>query len=79
MIASKPLHLRSKQISVPRVLTAALPLPLGSPPPTSLEPASLAVNLVQAPPDEALPLVPESVVPSVPLYTSSPYSTCLVV
>jgi hypothetical protein len=67
MIASNPLHLRSKQISVPRTLTAAVPLPLASPPPTSLEPDSLALNLVQAPPDEVLPLVPDSVAPSVPL------------
>src|SRR5919202_6744586 len=57
MIASNPLHLTSKQISVPRSLTAAVPLPLGSPPPTSLEPDSLAVNLAQGP-DEVLPLGP---------------------
>src|SRR5512132_1497165 len=78
MIASKPLHFTSKQISVPRTLTAAVPLPLASPPPTSLEPDSLAESLVQAPPDWLLPLVEDSVPPSAPPYTSSPYSTCLV-
>jgi hypothetical protein len=67
MMASKPVHFRSKQISVPRILTAAVPLPLGSPPPTSLPPASLALNLVQAPPP-AWPaeLVADSVPDSVP-------------
>jgi hypothetical protein len=66
MIASKPVHFRSKQISVPRTLTAAVPLPLGSPPPTSLLPVSLALNLVQAPPAWLLPLLADVDPPSVP-------------
>src|SRR5215216_4148602 len=66
MMASKPVHFRSKQISVPRTLTAAVPLPLGSPPPTSLLPVSLAENLVQAPPDWLLPLLPDADPLSVP-------------
>src|SRR5262245_19672805 len=67
MIASKPVHFRSKQISVPRILTAAVPLPLGSPRPTSLEPGSLALNLVQGPPVDWAPVADSaSVLPSVP-------------
>src|SRR4029453_2259974 len=78
MIAPEPAPFTSTQNCVPRTLTAAVPLPLGSPPPTSLEPDSLAESLVQAPPDWLLPLVEDSVPPSGPPYTSSPHSTCLV-